>query len=620
MLLAASPGLAQPSDAPPDKKLVKVGWDGTTPQVMLDNLETMKQMPFDGYAFRFPEVEDGRERRLPLQNVITVEPYDDALFDPHRKAMRELATKELGPMTDNMVMIWFTGRDGWDWFDDEHWASVESNWRRLAELAALSDSDILLDPESYYTHLADDLFWVFNYQDNPRADEKSFDEYREIVRERGRSFIRVLREVDPEMEMLSMYGLNTVSDGVLAADTPEQATAALEAQVYYNLLPAFIIGMLEEAHDGFTFHDGNERAYYYTTPDQFSRSTKRMKEDLKQVVPADLHDAYDKHYRAGHAIYASDLYPADPEAKPYRAFFRLEMARDRMAEMVAHNVYHALDNADKYAWAYTEEDIDFWRGDVPHGLAEALNRGKSLALAGEPFPPEVAAEVVEAAARYRTRQMGNLLQGTGTLANASKAPAIDGNANDDVWLRLQPNGPMHPPANDASGLPGDAATVRFAADGDHLYVLVEAEDSQSDNLQNDGDGRDGDVWRGDDVELVIADPNDATVLYLLMVNPAGTIYDARLMVSDASDDPDFDTSGYDPKWRSAVKVHDGKWVAELAVPWDAIGGRPRNDQTLRLNVGRGFGDRAGPGFVSWSQVAESFLDPQQLGELRAAGN
>ena len=618
VLLAAALGVS--ATAEPEKKLIQLGWDGGTPAKMLANLEQMKSGPFDGHVFKLPDVPDGSDRPLPLQNMFSVEPQPASLFAPHLADMKELVRRDLGDLKHNMVKIWCTGRDGWDWFDDDHWAAAEENWRNLARLASAGDADIMFDPESYYTKINPNYFWVFNYQDNPRADEKSFAAYEEVVRERGRRFVRVLAEVDPDIDVLSMYGLNKVSQAALDAETPKSTDAALEAQLYYNLLPAFITGILEEAHDGFTFHDGNEMSYYYTTPEEFVAARERMHHELKKVLPEDLHGEFDDHYRASHAIYASDLYPYDPEETAYRAFFRQMMSREQAAEVLAHNVHHAMDKADNYAWYYNEGDIENWTGDVPAGMHEAIRRAQELLEAGEPFPQGVSDAIVAAKQAYQEQTTGNLKIASGTLVNASEAPTIDASADDAIWQEVPRQGPMHALANNPTGQPGEDAFVRVAADADHLYVLIEAMDSRTDNLDIRGEERDGDVWAGDDAEVAVADPNDASRFYLFMVNPAGTIYDAIIGVPDGDAEMSFDTGGFNPDWERAVKIHDDRWVAEMAIPWSAVGGRPRNDQPLRMNVARTFGDRPGPSFVSWSQTIDNFLDPTYFAELRSPGN
>ncbi len=478
----------------------------------------------------------------------------------------------------------------------------------------------MFDPESYYTKINPNYFWVFNYQDNPRADEKSFAEYEEVVRERGRRFVRALAETDPDIDILSMYGMNKTSQAALDAETPQAVDAALEAQLFYNLLPAFITGILEEAHDGFTFHDGNEMAYYYTTPEEFIAARDRMHGELKRILPEDLHAAYDEHYRAAQAIYASDLHPANEDDGVYRAFFRTVMPRDRTVEILAHNIYHALDTADEYAWFYNDGEGDNWTGDAPAGWRQAIERARGLLEAGEPFPPGIVEEVEAAKRAYQEQATGNLKIASGTLVDATEAPTIDGSADDAIWREVPRQGPMHAPSNDPSGEPGEEAFVRVAADADHLYVLIEAMDSRTDNLDIQGEGRDGDVWAGDDAEVAVADPNDPSRFYLFMMNPAGTIYDAVIGVPDGDADPSFDTGGFDPEWERAVEVHDDRWVAEMAIPWSAVGGRPRNDQPLRMNAARSFGERPGPGFVSWSQTIDSFLVPAYFAELRSPGN
>ena len=75
LLLAAALGVS--ATAEPEKKLIQLGWDGGTPAKMLANLEQMKSGPFDGHVFKLPDVPDGSDRPLPLQNMFTVEPQPE---------------------------------------------------------------------------------------------------------------------------------------------------------------------------------------------------------------------------------------------------------------------------------------------------------------------------------------------------------------------------------------------------------------------------------------------------------------------------------------------------------------------------------------------------------------
>jgi len=58
-------------------------------------------------------------------------------------------------------------------------------------------------------------------------------------------------------------------------------------------------------------------------------------------------------------------------------------------------------------------------------------------------------------------------------------------------------------------------------------------------------------------------------------------------------------------------VGDKEWVAEMAIPWTAIGGAPKPGDQRRANAGR---ERRPVWELStWSQVISGFLEASQLG-------
>lgn len=607
-----TPIQAEPiQDDRPTPRLIKVGWDGGGPQKMLDNLERVRELPFDGHTFKLG---------MRLQNAFWKEPIPRAEFQAHFDAMEELMRQDLGNAQHNLVMIWCTGEAGWDWFNDDHWDAALHNMRMLTELASLGKSDIFFDPESYpkLTHaFGEDAFWVFNYQDQPYKEQYGYDDYRKVIFERGVSYMRMLQEVDPDLDILSMYGFGKFND---LLDTPGTANLfqKIKDSTYYNLLPAFYAGMLSIAHEGFEIFDGNEPAYYYTTAEEFYRDTHQLMTLGYRLLPEGLKHEFREHYRMSHAIYASDLYAMDPNATDqYRSFFVQEMTRDQQAEILAHNVYYSLKTSDRYAWFYTENDIDVMTGEIPSGMLEAIDKAKQYLEEGRVFPNAIEKVVADARLAYEKKAAGMLKRGKAISTIAVSPPIIDGLLNDTAWKGATPHFLQITLQRDEAGyVLEEPTTVSFTHDGDALYVLINGELKQPGKLKSEGDGRDGDVWRGDDIEIAISDPTEVSgskQFYLLMVNPAGTRYDALVTPDAEGGEHLFDTGGYSPTWDVAMTFPDGRWVTEVAIPWSEIGGKPRSDQDLRINVLRSYTNQPGISYASFSQTNDGFLNQDEFG-------
>ncbi len=99
---------------------------------------------------------------------------------------------------------------------------------------------------------------------------------------------------------------------------------------------------------------------------------------------------------------------------------------------------------------------------------------------------------------------------------------------------------------------------------------------------------------------------------------AATLANLRVLTelaAAAGAESGFDTGGDSPDWRVTQRIEDGTWTVEAAIPWSAIGGRPRNDQDLRLNIARNVTNQHGVNFQSLSQTDAGFLDPTEFGTV-----
>jgi hypothetical protein len=69
---------------------------------------------------------------------------------------------------------------------------------------------------------------------------------------------------------------------------------------------------------------------------------------------------------------------------------------------------------------------------------------------------------------------------------------------------------------------------------------------------------------------------------------------------------------WDAQWEAAAAVGQDRWTAELAIPWELLGGKPKPGDGRRANLSRN--RYSGPDeAVSWTQMWKSYHDVQFYG-------
>ena len=122
--------------------------------------------------------------------------------------------------------------------------------------------------------------------------------------------------------------------------------------------------------------------------------------------------------------------------------------------------------------------------------------------------------------------------------------------------------------------------VRLLYDTDHLYLGIEAEEPQTDQLQVDYRTRDTKVWSDDNIEVFIDPDGTGARYYHLAVNPSGALYDANCKAGAP-----FDTS-LNADCKRAAAVLDDRWVVELRLRAASIGAAIRDGGQWKMNVAR----------------------------------
>ena len=202
-------------------------------------------------------------------------------------------------------------------------------------------------------------------------------------------------------------------------------------------------------------------------------------------------------------------------------------------------------------------------------------------------------ETIEARSKRSSAAIGRLGQGV-------SAPELDGVLNDAAWKESQPMTFVSILSNpDLS--PSAKTWAQATYDDSFLYVAYRCEEPHVESLKSRGQ-RDGDVWAGDGVELLISIEQDPDHNRHFIVDSQNKKWDGT------ATDPKWDG-----EWRSAAKVGCDEWAVEMAIPWDEIGGRPQPGSKRRVNMCRHRPARQPTEYSSWSPVLKSFLEFDRFG-------
>lgn len=173
----------------------------------------------------------------------------------------------------------------------------------------------------------------------------------------------------------------------------------------------------------------------------------------------------------------------------------------------------------------------------------------------------------------------------------SEPPVIDGNLNDKCWkgtLEATPfvkNGKYK-----FSVLAFEQSGVRIAYDRKNIYFAFTCQQQCLEPARNSLDDfrcnmkkHDGKMWDQDCVVLLFKTANNDS-FYEVIVNGSGTITDAICK------GPDYWTSGRSVDWesnaRAAVKIDNGKWTTEVAIPLKKLNLSANIGLTFKACLGR----------------------------------
>jgi hypothetical protein len=369
----------------PEKKLIDFSQHSPLMTYYKDHINDYERGPFDGITLRLSKEIGGG-------NIFMVVDWAKVPAGLKEAEMRLAASlPQSTVLTDNFLALF--GASQMDWFSDEDWAKAEEYIRFGARVArAAHCKGILWDAEPYKPGKN-----PWKYSEQEKVKEHSFTEYYNQLKKRGTQFIKALQEEYPGVVIFSLRELSDFQQGspfsapIFPVSDKKKALDVMQDEWWGMHIP-FYTGIVEGVNPDVTFIDGNEEAYYYTSPLEFYKVRSVLTDEAKALIPADLWTKHTAFFRIGHAI-APEYIQGNwlgMQPFPYRLTGQgVMMTSEEKVKWLEHNAYYALRASDRYAWTWAE-DIDWWTKDkVPQGFTDALFSAKKKVASGQPLGYEI---------------------------------------------------------------------------------------------------------------------------------------------------------------------------------------------------------------------------------------
>jgi len=314
------------SEKPP-KKLIEFGWDEPSTSFIRDHISEMEKTAFDGTIFHVNyKKPDGS------MGNFTWECWGNKAFtiDELKSAIDDLKNTKFSTFTDNFLRFNVSPGDV-DWFDD--FSAIINNAKLASKFAKETKiKGILFDIEQYTSQL-------FNYSKQRDCATKSWEQYADQVRKRGREIMEAFQSEYPDITIFLTFGY--------CLPWAEMGGKRNLSEVSYGLLAPLLDGMLDSALPNVKIVDGYELAYSYKDVSKFDVGYKMMSEDVLPIVHAD-HKKYRSIFSFGFGIWMD----CNWREKGWHTddFSKNFYTPEEFEKTVA----TAIKTADEYVWIYTE--------------------------------------------------------------------------------------------------------------------------------------------------------------------------------------------------------------------------------------------------------------------------
>jgi hypothetical protein len=336
-----APQASRQAGANSSKKLIEFGWDEPDTAFMREHIVEMEKTPFNGCVFHLNyKNEDGSTGNFTWecwgQKRFTEEQLKDAVDD--------LKNTPFKRFTHNFLRFNVTPGDV-DWFDD--FSTILSNAKLAAKVAKqvpIRASDgihrdsfgsgvkgILFDIEQYNSAL-------FNYSQLRDSFTKSFAEYAQQVRKRGKELMEAFQSEYPNIVIFLTFGY--------CLPWAQMGGQKKLEEVHYGLLTPLLDGMVDGANGESVIVDGCELAYSYKDTSRFAKTYKMMTEDVLKIVANP--EKYKSVFSFGFGVWMDNNWR--------RSGWDIENFENNFytPEAFEATVRTAIKTTDEYVWIYTE--------------------------------------------------------------------------------------------------------------------------------------------------------------------------------------------------------------------------------------------------------------------------
>jgi len=439
------------------KKLIQWGWGMPYPTFMLDNIDTMEQMPFDGVNIRIPVPPPGDEflsKSMFLGVNITY-----GMVETEAQALQQV---NFNKFTHNFLSLRTSASlTTVEWFED--FSTVLNNFTLAGKIAYEGGLvGCIIDPEHYGATLP-----LFSYPDR-KYTSKTWEEYEAQVFLRGQQIMQAINSEFPDPIIFFPHSYNAPYNEVKTRD-------GLDAY-WFGLIVPFVDGMVAASSPETRFLLAMESSYQYRTEPEFIAGYQ-FQRDAIEALSIDPQAILDK-VSIGFGIW---LRSSDTPEEWHDA------------------VTYALQYADEYAWVYTQQ-MKWWDTPemslypfVPPSFIDAqrqahpfdiVNQWLNKGIIGQPYSDQLLANTGRTPYRWSIASGAlpdgiGLNSGTGSLSgapttvgNSSFVVLVTDNSGDTATESLSievvatfEEGLEPAVKVEWNSLPGDQYRVQWSADG-----------------------------------------------------------------------------------------------------------------------------------------------------------
>ena len=194
----------------------------------------------------------------------------------------------------------------------------------------------------------------------------------------------------------------------------------------------------------------------------------------------------------------------------------------------------------------------------------------------------------------------------GKVSRCAVAPKIDGNDQDPCWSDAERMEIVYD-WEKLTGRAEDLTFVQLCYGQKALYVLFNCLEDKIEKLRTVATTHDADLWEDDGVEIFFHRDHDAPDYFRQwMISAAGVVYDGDKTSAE--------------RWAGTARISTQKfkdrYVVEVAIPWQDLGGPLRSGEQIRANFARNRATNETHWVWSWQyDLNPAFGDPNKMGLL-----